>query len=329
MLPEPFRAMDPDDEVGWHAVADWLEEHDSPQRAELVRLTRLLRHGPRVPDAARHEDRLRELLAAGVEPCVATLTNSIGMEFVYVPAGVFLLGSPEDEPERYEVVEGPMHEVEITRGFYLGRYQVTQAEYEAVIGKNPSYFSVQSGGKAIVERMDTRRFPVERVSHEDALSFCKKLSQEDKVERWSYRLPTEAEWEYACRGGAGSTTPFHFGNTVSTDQANFDGKWTYGASSKGESRKRTCEVGSFAPNAFGLYDMHGNVWEWCADGFAQDYYGRGHAKDPQGPQSGDARVMRGGSWFGGPGDCRAASRGWNGPADPFDVFGCRVLLCLD
>src|SRR5207253_2160262 len=142
------------------------------------------------------------------EPCVATMTNSIGMEFVYVPSGVFLMGSPEDEEGRADS-EWPMHKVEITCGFWFGRHPVTQAEYEAVMGKNPSYFSAMGEGKDDVEGMDTRRFPVEQVSHRDARSFCKKLSKNETG--WLNRLPREAEWEYACRSGGGSMMPFHFG----------------------------------------------------------------------------------------------------------------------
>ncbi len=322
MLPEPFRAMDPDDEVGWHAVADWLEEHGSPQRADLVRLMQLLRHGPRVPDAARHQNRLRELLAAGVEPCVARLTNSIGMEFVYVPAGVFLMGSPEDE-EGHRKAEEPMHEVEITRGFWLGRYPVTQAEYKTVTGKNPSLFSARGKGKDKVEGLDTRRFPVETVSHEDTVSFCKKLSEQEKDVKCKYRLPTEVEWEYACRGG--SKTPFHFGDTLPVDQANFAGNHTQGGSANGESLRRTCVVGSYAPNAFGLYDMHGNVAEWCA--YCYDY-GEGHDGDLRGPPT-DISVLRGGSFNHDPQHCRAAYHRVCTTAFRSVWCGFRVLLCLD
>ena len=147
MLPPPFRAMDPADDLAWLAVADWLEENDQPDRAELVRLTRSLRLERHATDRLRREDRLMELLAAGVEPCAATLTNSIGMEFVYIPSGTFLMGSPEDEEGRSEN-EGPEHEVTITKAFYLGVYAVTQGEYEAVMGTNPSHFSATGNGWA-------------------------------------------------------------------------------------------------------------------------------------------------------------------------------------
>ena len=122
----------------------------------------------------------------------------------------------------------------------------------------------------------------------------------------TYRLPTEAEWEYACR--AATTTWFYFGDTISTAQANYDGNHVYGNGHKGVYREKTMPVGSFAPNAFGLYDMHGNVWEWCADWYAKDYYPRRPSKDPQGPGTGRSRVLRGGSWNSGPADCRSARR---------------------
>ena len=315
MLPPPFRAMDPADALGWHAVADWLEEHDQPDRAELVRLTRLLLCDLTHPDRPAREARQMELLAAGVEPCVATLTNGIGMEFVYIPAGKFLMGSPPEEEGR-EANEGPVHEVEITRSFWMSKYPVTQAEYRAVVGKNPSYFSTKGGGKAGVKGIDTARFPVEQVSFEDARSFCQELSGRDGETSHdrSYRLPTEAEWEYACRGGPLSK-PFHFGRTLSEDQANVDGK-----------RNQPTPVGGFPSNAFGLHDMHGNVWECCADWYDGTYYANRGIKDPAGPQSGTARVLRGGSWGHDPAYCRAAARNWLDPAYRSGSFGLRVCF---
>ena len=215
MLPPPFRAMDPADDLGWLAVADWLEEHDDPARAELVRLTRLLRHDLDDPDRPAREARLVELLAAGVEPCVATMTNGIGMEFVYVPAGVFLMGSPPEE-EGHQDDEGPVHEVEIARGFWMGKYPVTQAEYQMIVGKNPSHFSSDGEGREAVEGMDTSRFPVGDVSYEDVNSFCERLIGRDEECSRSlrYRLPTEAEWE-SIPGRSGPTSKrYHFGEQL-------------------------------------------------------------------------------------------------------------------
>ena len=326
MLPAPFRAMDPADDLAWLAVADWLEEHDQPDRAELVRLTRLLWHDLHNPDRPRREDRLMELLAAGVEPCVATLANSIGMEFAFIPAGTFLMGSPEDEADRSEA-EGPVHAVTITKGVYLGVYAVTQGEYEAVMGTNPSFFSANGDGKDNVKGLETSRFPVERVSYKGAMKFCKKLSARmgEREKKRLYRLPTEAEWEYACRGGAGSS-PFPFGNSLSSDQANCDGNYPYGGAAEGPYLERTCAVGSYRPNGFGLYDMHGNVWEWCHDWYDEAYYSEPDTKDPQSSQSGTFRVLRGGSWCRGPEVCRAACRGWHDPADRDSIYGFRVCF---
>ena len=140
-----------------------------------------------------------------------------------------------------------------------------------------------------------------------------------------YRLPTEAEWEYACR--AGTTTPFHFGDTISTDQANYDGNHTYGKGKKGVYRQKTTPVGSFPPNAWGLYDMHGNVWEWCQDWFGP--YPKGDNIDQKGSEKGEYRVLRGGSWIFFPLRCRSARRYWSAPGRRGHDCGCRLVLCLD
>jgi formylglycine-generating enzyme required for sulfatase activity/serine/threonine protein kinase len=224
------------------------------------------------------------------------MVNSIGMKLVRIPAGKFLMGSPANEEGRYPD-EGPQHEVEITQPFYMGAYEVTQEEYQKVMGTNPSWFSAEGRGKDRVANQDTRRFPVESVSWSDATEFCRRLSElpEEKRSRRAYRLPTEAEWEYACRGGAPSSEPFHLGKTLTTDQANIDRKLG-----------RTTAVGSYPANAFGLYDMHGNVCEWCRDG-KRDYRGT-PVRDPQGPENESARAVRGGSWYVEPRSARSASR---------------------
>src|SRR5271166_1759134 len=165
-------------------------------------------------------------------------TNSIGMKFVWIPPGNFMMGSPKEEKERrYDETQ---HKVTLTKGFYMGVYTVTQEEWQAVMGNNPSKFKGE------------KKLPVENVSWEDCQEFIKKLRARDKK---PYRLPTEAEWEYACR--AGTTTPFHFGETISTDQANHNGNFTYGDGKKGVYREKTTPVDNFPANAFGLYDMHG------------------------------------------------------------------------
>ncbi|HKB37984.1 MAG TPA: bifunctional serine/threonine-protein kinase/formylglycine-generating enzyme family protein, partial [Gemmataceae bacterium] len=191
------------------------------------------------------------------------LVNSIGMKFVLVPPGRFLMGSPLTEAER-GTDEGPQHEVIITRPFYLGMYLVTQREYEHVTGESPSHFSLIGDGQEKVLGLDTSHFPVEQVSWEDAVAFCRMMSDIPQERRRGrlYRLPTEADWEYACRGGAAGTGPFPFGSSLSSFQANFNGRHPYGGASEGPYLERTTAVGSYPPNGFGLFDMHGNVWEW-------------------------------------------------------------------
>jgi formylglycine-generating enzyme required for sulfatase activity len=217
------------------------------------------------------------------------LGNSIGLDMVAISDGQFVMGSPAEEEGRGDD-EGPQHTVKVPR-FFMGRFQVTQAQYEAVMGKNPSNFKGADR-------------PVESVSWDDAVAFCEKLSQ--RTGR-TYRLPSEAEWEYACR--AGTTTPFHFGPTITTDLVNFDGNNTYGAAPKGKYRGQTTDVGSFPPNAFGLYDVHGNVWEWCQDVWHSSY--EGAPTDGSAWVEGDnqtLRLLRGGSWGNLPANCRSAFR---------------------
>ncbi len=147
------------------------------------------------------------------------------------------------------------------------------------------------------------------------------------MEGKKYRLPTEAEWEYACR--AGTTPPFYTGETIDTSQANYNGREVYGNGTKGVFRRRTIAVGGFPPNAFGLYDMHGNVWEWCQDWYASNYYSTSPAADPQGPSAGDHRVLRGGCWIVHAGSCRSTVRDWNTPVNRLSSNGFRILLDLN
>jgi formylglycine-generating enzyme required for sulfatase activity len=252
------------------------------------------------------------------------LGGGVKMEFVLIPRGKFQMGSPEDEKDRADDEE--QHEVVITRPFYLGKYEVTQEQYGQIVGANPSWFSADGEGKESVKDLDTRRFPVEQVSWEDAVSFCRKLTDRDDKRR-RFRLPSEAEWEYACR--AGTTTPFHFGKALNGDKANCAGNVPYGTDEKGRYLERTCRVGSYAANAFGLYDMHGNVWEWC-----EDYYGpyKGlDIKDQLRTEKVDesARVVRGGSWYSSARHCRAAVRGRDAPGNRDNSSGFRVAFLLD
>jgi formylglycine-generating enzyme len=213
-------------------------------------------------------------------------TNSIGMKFVWIPPGTFTMGSPKEDKR---VNNETQHKVTLTKGFYMGVYTVTQEQWKEIMGNNPSRFK------------DEKNLPVETVAWIDCQEFFKKLREKDKR---LYRLPTEAEWEYACR--AGTTTPFHFGETISTDQANYNGNFTYGDGKKGVNRRKTTPVGSFQANAWGLHDMHGNVWQWCQDIYGE--YPQKDVVDPQGPEKGENRVLRGGSWDSIPEICRSASR---------------------
>jgi formylglycine-generating enzyme required for sulfatase activity len=260
------------------------------------------------------------------------IANSIGMKFVLVKPGTFLMGSPPNETSRD--ADEFQHKVEITRPFYLGVFEVTQEQYERVMGQNPSWFSSTGGGKDKVQGMDTRQFPVENVSWEDAVKFCRRLSErpEEKANGRAYRLPTEAEWEYSCRGGQfikNPSPPFHFGNSLSSTQANFDGDFPFGNAPKGPYLGRTREVGFYDPNDLGLYDLHGNVWEWCSDRYDPGYYQRSPRQNPQGPETGERRVLRGGSWHISPGrNCRAAFRHHDAPDGRFDNVGFRVVIVV-
>jgi formylglycine-generating enzyme required for sulfatase activity len=195
-------------------------------------------------------------------------TSSIGMEFVRIPAGEFMMGSPLSENNR-ESDERPLHKVKITKSFYLQTTEVTQAQWVAIMGNNPSYYTGD----------DNR--PVDCVSWEDVREFLRKLSENKGVK---YRLPTEAEWEYAC--GAGSTAKYCFGDS---EDKLVEYAW-YAKNCGGQ----THPVGCKEPGKWGLYDMHGNVQEWCRDFYAEDYYGKGPTNDPEGPSNGKYRVARGG-----------------------------------
>jgi uncharacterized protein (TIGR02996 family) len=314
-------AEDPAEPMPWLVLADWLEEQGDP-RGELLRLTRILLQ-PGGAHRAAQEERLRFLLAQGVRPCWPTMTNSIGMKFALIPAGTFLMGSPEGEEERGED-EGPQHEVTISRPFWLGIYPVTQEQYEQVVGTNPSHFSSRGRGLAVVKQEDTRHFPVENVSWDDAVAFCRQLLEmpEEQQQGGVYRLPTEAEWEYACRDGPSSSTPFSFGRSLSSTQANFNGKYPYGSAPKGPYLERPTTVGSYPPNAFGLYDMHGNVWEWCADWYTP--YLSGGGADLLGLSEGSKRVARGGGWRSYGWLCRATFRNELVPGFRYGVLGFRL-----
>lgn len=232
-----------------------------------------------------------------------SFVNSIGMKMMLIPAGKFLMGAPPEEPEHGED-EVPQHSVEIKKAFYLGAYEVTQGEYQSIMNFNPSHFSPLGAGAAKLDGIaDTSKYPVDSVTWDDAKDFCQRLTAREQKDGRVYRLPTEAEWEYACR--AKTTTPFHFGKQLSAADANMDGRRPYGGAPAGAAREATMPVGSFQPNAFGLFDMHGNVWEWCEDRYVASYADKIR---PGGADPGSGRVMRGGAWLFSGADCRSAKR---------------------
>ena len=245
------------------------------------------------------------------------LGNNVKMRLVLIPAGKFMMGSPATEAGRNSD-EGPQHEVTISKPFYMGVFEVTQEQYEAVMGVNPSNFK------------GTKK-PVETVFWDDAVEFCKKLSARTGKK---VMLPTEAQWEYACR--AGTTTTFHTGDALKPGQDNADfsqtsnpGVWdkimAWVGMSSGQKTIQTTPAGSFSPNGFGLYDMHGNVFEWCSDWY-DDSYANAKNQDPTGSDSGSLRVLRGGSWGSAPQGCRSALRAWFSPDLRSGDVGFRVAV---
>ncbi|MBO3457449.1 SUMF1/EgtB/PvdO family nonheme iron enzyme [Aetokthonos hydrillicola Thurmond2011] len=246
------------------------------------------------------------------------LGNGVTLDMVEIPGGKFVMGSPSTEKDRSNS-ESPQHNVTI-KPFFMGKFTITQQQYQAIMGKNPSNFKGE-------------KHPVEQVSWDDAIAFCAELS---KTTGKTYRLPSEAEWEYACRGW--TTTPFYFGETITTDLANYRGTdWNnsgtvyngnYGQGPKGIYRQETTEVGKFPPNACGLYDMHGNIWEWCQDTWHDSYEGA--------PDDGTAwvsddknntnRLLRGGSWDNLPRSCRSAFRHRHARDYWYNNVGFRVVV---
>jgi formylglycine-generating enzyme required for sulfatase activity len=285
-----------------------------------------------------------------------TATIYCFIEMVQIQGGPFTMGSPENEPNRDS--DETQHEVTLT-GFYMGKYQVTQAQYRVVMGTNPSAHSSGGSRASDVTGLNTENFPVERVSWYDALVFCNKLSMNEGLSpayringstdpaawgtvpessnaTWNaveivvgstgYRLPTEAQWEYACRAGTwgNNYSAFNTGNNITTAQANYDGNYPYNNNPEGIYLARTTEVGSFASNAYGLYDMHGNVFELCWDWYGT--YAGGTQTDPTGAGSGTGRMVRGGSWDHDGQYLRSAYRDYlTPPSNRSYFFGFRVV----
>ncbi|RWX47184.1 Formylglycine-generating enzyme, required for sulfatase activity, contains SUMF1/FGE domain [Candidatus Electrothrix marina] len=221
----------------------------------------------------------------------------------WIEPGSFMMGSPEDEPERFD--DETLHQVTLSEGFWLGATTVTQALWQAVMQENPSNF-----------KGDER--PVEQIIWEDVQKFMDQLNT--AIPGLELVLPSEAQWEYACR--AGTTTPFFFGENITTDQVNYDGNYPYAGGEKGEYRQETVDVKALPCNDWGLYQMHGNVWEWCRDWFGD--YPTDPVIDPVGPPDGRNRVCRGGSWDDRARYCRSALRYGREPDDRDDWLGFRL-----
>ncbi len=287
-----------DDHVHRLVYADWLLDND-PAREPLVRAQALL--GP-------------------------SLWTVMGQKLVPIPPGTFVMGSPEDEKHRDP--DELAHEVTLRRGYYLGAHPVTVGEFAAFV-RDTRYETEaeQTSGVGWVRESGTwergpfnwrtpgwwqsQDDPVVCLSWADALAYCRWLSSLEGEEGRTYRLPTEAEWEYACR--AGTTTPFYFGDDLLPGQACYNLALPYSGRKGRPSNEKTVPVGSYPANAFGLWDMHGNAWEWCHDWYDPGYYEGGAMTDPTGPEIGFGRVLRGGSWCNEASDCRSALRRCGNP----------------
>lgn len=247
-------------------------------------------------------------------PCITSsalslqpvMSNKLGMNFVYIPPGTFLMGSPADETGRDD--DERQHLVSISRGFYMQTTEVTQAQWKAVMDNNPSHFK-NVGWK----------HPVEQVSYREVQEFIRKLNATEAGA--TYRLPTESEWEYACR--AGTRAVFHIKVTKAEDRPGYSESLGQAAWYYRNAQKNTHPVGTREANTWGLYDMHGNVWEWCSDWLAP--YPFNAVVDPQGPATGHARIRRGGSWSHYPMFCRSANRSWFNPHDSSADTGFRLV----
>ena len=277
-------------------------------------------------------------------------TNSIGMKLVLIPPGEFDMGSPKELIEEelkangdnqwyktHLLTEGPSHRVRITKPFWLGTALVTQEEYQRVMRKNPSYFSATSGNidgniewrRAKVASQDTRRFPVDAITWDEAVEFCQRLSElpEEKAAKRRYQLPTEAQWEYACRAGnpgrrCVSAQPKPSPGAV---EGTLLGQYAWFNDNSGD---QTHAVEQKLPNIWGLYDMYGNVWQWCQDWYENDFYAKSSKDDPTGSSSGSTRVLRGGAWEGSAHFCRSAFRYGDLPNHRYFNIGFRVSQVL-
>jgi formylglycine-generating enzyme required for sulfatase activity len=279
---------------------------------------------PQRPDSPAKAAATGTIPDEGTRPGQERDDNALKMTFSWCPAGSFKMGSPPDEPERQKNEggkDGKQVDVSLI-GFWMGKYEVTQSQWQQVMGTSVRDQMAKAGSTSLSGEGPDH--PIYCVSHAEVEEFCRKLTKTERAAGhlpagWEYRLPTEAEWEYACR--AGTTTPFAFGERLSTSEANFDGNFTYNGSAKGEYLGRTAPVGSYRPNAWGLFDMHGNVWEWCRDGYAEALPG---GVGLTGPEGASHRVNRGGSWSCLPLNARAAYRFGYTPGERFSDLGFRL-----
>ena len=278
---------------------------EAGERKVKVALYGRFRSGGQV-DVATNSNDLKPVLAAVKRKAGDSWTDPYsGIEFVWIPAGEFKMGSPSSEPERDD--DERQHRVKLTEGYWLGKYEVTQGQWKKVMGNNPANFT--SCGSDC---------PVEKISWEDTQDFIRKLNGRGNG---SFKLPSEAQWEYAAR--AGTTTPFSFGDNITTSEANYDGNYPYNGNAKGRYRQTTVAVGSFPANSWGLHEMHGNVWEWVNDWYGK--YPSGTVIDPEGPSSGRYRVLRGGSWSLNARHLRSAGRDYGSPSVRHYNLGVRLV----
>jgi uncharacterized protein (TIGR02996 family) len=298
----------PHDPTPWLVFADWLEENEDP-RSEIVRVWQQLRQEPKHPEFNARRERLEELFNAGMRLPLPRYTNYLKMEFVWVPPGEFWMGGGNGKPGKKHVV--------VAEPFWMQVYLTTQALWKKVMRKSPSSFDRKGDGADMLRGIkvaEIAQFPVECVSWHDAHEFLDVLNKEERGSGWEYYLPTETEWEYAlrspvtCKADCGFS--FYFEkptNSISSDKANFDGNFPVQAAI-GPWLERTTRVGLYPPNRLGLYDMHGNVWEWM--------------EDAEGPHS---RVRRGGSWHINGSGCAAANRETVGVTLRYDRQGFRLI----
>ncbi len=313
------------------ALSSWADLPESSETEEEFgseSRPALLKEKSEAPEA----NPLSTPLYVGDVPGQEWAGNCLRMVFCWCPPGRFLMGSPYDEPERDD--DEDQVECQIEHGFWFGKFPVTQHEYRRLMGHNPSAFSIDGDRSSRVYDIDTRRFPVESVSWHDAVEFCRQMNSVERkngrlTKDWSYRLPTESQWEYACRAGTTSATPF--GEALSSGEANCDGNDPYNGAPKGPYLGRPTPVGSYPTNPWNIGDTIGNVWEWTSDPYLRPGIGSLGSDTDDSTLTAVApptRVFRGGSWKTIPWGCRAAIRGREAPDAKLNSIGFRVAIVV-